>query len=747
MILIVILTMGVQPQSASALQTVKKSYPLSQGVQYNQYTNNNPNLNSINHLAIDVENANTEVQLGMPRIANGKESTTANATRHSIPGNQVVGAINASFYDMTAGFPLFLLAKDNHILNGGTVSKGADQYMNIPTAFGMTADGRGIIDNFDFNVTLSHKAKNYRMSGLNHARNAGDAVIYTPQFHSKTTNTNEFGYEIVVDTGKAITENTFGQTLTGRVTQIIPSGSKAKLTIPTTGFVVSLHGGDRISSLSHVGLGDEVSVNFAIDNRWKDSQFILASGPYLVKDGKPYLMMSTTSSRAKEIAPRTVVGTSKDGKIVHFITIDGRQSHSKGMNMMQLANYLVSLGIDKAINLDGGGSTTMGIRNPGSTSVTLANLPSNTGNAQRLVSATLLAVNTAPAGIPTSIKFTSSTNYVPLLAGASSSINVQQVLDGSNNKLPTDGRVSLTSELGTLNINGLSFTTTKAGNDRIFINYDGQQLQSLPIRVVDSPTTMSVSPSVNTLNAGEKIKFTVDAKAANAEKLAYETSQLKWSIEGDIGTITTSGEFTAKNPGATGKIIATLGTKSVATAVTIKESPLFTDIPNDYTYFKEIQYLTKDNIITGDLDGSFNPNNHLTRVHAALIISRALDLDTSHVINPNFKDVSTTHRYYKEVAAVVQAGIMDGKGNELFDPEATLTRGQMAKVVALSYDLKGQTSKTFLDVPNDYGSRVYILLLAANNITTGYEGNLYKPFIPISRAHFSVFLYRAMNLK
>lgn len=744
-VLVFMVSLVTGPANASAFQNVNKEYPLSQGVEYKQYTYSNTYTNTINHLTIDVGNSTTEVQLGMPATVNGKESTVANANRHSKEGNRVVGAINASFYNMSQGYPLFLLAKNNVILNGGTVSSGSGEYMNVPTAFGVTADGRGVIDYFDFDVTLTHKGTNYEMSGLNRARNINESVIYTPQFYSKTTDTNEYGFEIVVDTGSPITENTFGQTLTGKVTQIKAYGSTAKLTIPSTGFVVSLQGGDWYNKLSHVAVGDEMSVNFSIDQLWQNAQFILASGPYLVKDNKPYIMMSTSSDRAKEIAPRTVVATSDNGKKVHFITVDGRQSHSKGMNMVQLANYLVALGVDRAINLDGGGSTTMGIRNYGSNNVVLANLPSNSGNTQRLVSTTLLAVSTAPTGKGTHIKATNSTNYATLLVGASSSVAVQYILDENYNTLPLDGHLSLASQNGSLTINGLTYTATKAGDDRIYIGHDGTAVQSFPVKIVDAPTTLTISPSSKTISAGETVSFTIDAKDDSGKAIAYEPSQVKWSVEGNIGTITSDGKFTAKNPGATGKIVATLGTKSESVNVTVAKAALFKDIPSNYMYYKEVEYLTSKNIITGYSDGTFKPTNKLTRAHAAVIISRALGLNTSNVKNPSFKDIPANHIYYKEIAAVAEAGIMSGRGNNTFDPDATLTRAQMAKIVALAYDLKGTSTIEFKDVPKTDWAYTYIQQLAANNITTGYSGNLYKPNESISRVHFGLFLYRAIH--
>ena len=745
LVFVAMVSLVASPASAYAFQTVEKDYPLSKGVQYKKYTYSNTYTNSINHLAINVGDQTTEVQLGMPATVNGKESTVANANRHSSEGNRVVGAINASFYNMSQGYPLFLLAKDNVILNGGTVSSGSDEYMNVPTAFGMTADGKGVIDYFDFDVTLTHKGSNYEMSGLNRVRNGQEAVIYTPQFYSKTTDTNQYGFEIVVDTGSPITENRFGQTLTGKVTQIKAYGSTEKLAIPSTGFVVSLQGGDWYSKLSHVAVGDEMSVNFTIDQLWQNAQFILASGPYLVKDNKLYIMMSTSSDRAKEIAPRTVVATSNNGQTVHFITVDGRQSHSKGMNMVQLANYLVALGVDRAINLDGGGSTTMGIRNYGSNNVVLANLPSNSGNTQRLVSATLLAVSNAPTGKGTHIKFTNSTNYATMLVGATSSVAVQYVLDENYNTLPLDGHLSLVSQNETLTINGLSYTATKAGDDRIYIGHDGTAVQSFPVKIVDAPATLTISPSTTTIGAGESVAFTVDAKDDSGKAIVYNSSQVKWSVEGNIGTITSSGKFTAQNPGATGKITATLGTKSTSVSVTVAKGALFKDIPSNYMYYKEVEYLTSNKIVTGYSDGTFKPNNKLTRAHAAVIMSRALGLNTSNVKNPSFKDIPANHIYYKEIAAVAEAGIMSGRGNNTFDPDATLTRAQMAKIVALAYDLKGTSTIEFKDVPKNDWAYMYIQQLAANNITTGYNGNLYKPNESISRVHFGLFLYRAIH--
>lgn len=60
-----------------------------------------------------------------------------------------------------------------------------------------------------------------------------------------------------------------------------------------------------------------------------------------------------------EMHPRTAVGIDEDANKVLFLTVDGRQAHSRGYTMVELANMMQALGAENALNLDGGGSTTM----------------------------------------------------------------------------------------------------------------------------------------------------------------------------------------------------------------------------------------------------------------------------------------------------------------------------------------------------------------------------------------------------
>lgn len=729
-----------QAGPAFAFQTINEQYPLSSGVMYNNYTYKSSNTNSINHLSINLNDAYTNVTLGMPDPFTSRIRTTALATKNSTEGNRVVGAVNAAFFNMGEGYPLFLIAQNNRIINGGIVSNGSSEYMNVPTAFGMKENGEAVIDYFDFDVNLTANGETLQLNGMNRERNNQETILFTPEFYKPGTNSNQYGYEIVVDAGTSTRNIHFGDTISGKVVQVLPYGQSVSK-IPENGFVISVQGASPLNAkLQKLTPGTDVSVNFSIDSQWNNAQFIVASGPMLVRNGQPYIMMSTSSPRAKEVTARTVVGISKDKKTVHFVTVDGKQSKSPGMNMSQLADYLIRLGVDTAINLDGGGSTTMGIRKYGSNNVVLANVPA--AGSERAVNAILQAVSTAPTSEAATIKYTRN-NVGTMLVGTTSTINVQYVLDQYYNPLPiANGTMSFSSQNGTLQVSGYSFTTTKAGDDRLYMAHNGKVIQSFPVKVVDGPSTLTIS-GTKTLGVKQSAAYSISALDDAGKPIIYNADQVKWSVEGGIGSISSSGQFTATKEGQ-GSIVAKLGSKTASFPVTVKGAALFTDIPADYIYAKEVKFLVDKKYVTGYGDGTFKPNQTLSRAHAAVIISRVLGLDTTKVKDPGFKDVTPSHQYYKEIAAVQNAGIISGV-NGAYNPNSYLTRAQMAKIVANAFKLKGVSNIQFTDVPKTSWEYEFVQALAANNITTGYGNNLFKPYESITRMHFGLFLYRVLN--
>ncbi|WP_342472391.1 S-layer homology domain-containing protein [Metasolibacillus sp. FSL H7-0170] len=172
-------------------------------------------------------------------------------------------------------------------------------------------------------------------------------------------------------------------------------------------------------------------------------------------------------------------------------------------------------------------------------------------------------------------------------------------------------------------------------------------------------------------------------------------------------------------------------------------SKTFKDVSQNSPYYDSIHTMTEKGIISGYEDGTFKPNETLTRKHAAALLNRAVSVKVSKNIGAP-KDLPKTNAYYNDLMALVNAGLldMDAKGN--INPNAPLTRGEMAKILATAFDLKG-TKHPLTDVSSKYSS--YVAALYENDVTTGYEDKTFKEKGSLTRAHYAVFMYRAMGLE
>ena len=103
-----------------------------------------------------------------------------------------------------------------------------------------------------------------------------------------------------------------------------------------------------------------ISWNRQIEKQYKGKKgIVLASGPLMLKDGCYYDWSLCEENFIRTKHPRSAVALTKDGKIL-FITVDGRfPEYAGGVSIPELAHLIRILGGKDAINLDGGGSTTL----------------------------------------------------------------------------------------------------------------------------------------------------------------------------------------------------------------------------------------------------------------------------------------------------------------------------------------------------------------------------------------------------
>ncbi|MCJ7486880.1 MAG: phosphodiester glycosidase family protein [Candidatus Aminicenantes bacterium] len=191
-----------------------------------------------------------------------------------------------------------------------------------------------------------------RVDGINRPRLDNEIVLFTPEFNG-TTLTGPAGVEAVV--------------AGGRVVSVIEGQGDAA--IPPDGWVVSAHGAsavwvrDNLKKGARAGLQSDVRLSpkpgFA-------PEFVIGGGPRLIKGGRPAAALDPgiyPDGFAATRHPRTAAGVRADGRIL-LVTVDGRQPQlSVGMTIAELAALLIELGAVEAVNMDGGGSTAMVVRN------------------------------------------------------------------------------------------------------------------------------------------------------------------------------------------------------------------------------------------------------------------------------------------------------------------------------------------------------------------------------------------------
>lgn len=191
-------------------------------------------------------------------------------------------------------------------------------------------------------------------------------------------------------------------------------------------------------------------------------------------------------------------------------------------------------------------------------------------------------------------------------------------------------------------------------------------------------------------------------------------------------------------------LVTTLLTAGVAPSIGAAPSIAFKDVPKTNVHHEDIYNLANRGVLTGYKDGTYKPAGHLTRAEAAAILTRALEIETTDVVNPGFKDVKKDDWFYDEVAALAEYEIFTGFPDGTFKPNEKLTRAQMAKILTESYELYTVGGETpFRDVPQDKWFAEYVHGLHYFGVTNGVTATTYEPNSFVRRDAIASFVVRS----
>jgi hypothetical protein len=277
----------------------------------------------------------------------GRDTVASMAARRS-----ALAAINAGFFG-TTGDPAGVLKIDGLLISDTMRPRGA-------VAFA-TPDGPPLLfDRVTATARLRARNTNVAVTGVDTTRGQAAVVVYTARYGA-TTRTAGAGTEWTVE----------GSPLA--VTNILrtPPSAQTSSAIPARGFVISVSGAVP-AALARLKRGDRVDL--AVDyatvkgprEAWAKADDIVSGAGLLLWRGNDVTDWAEEKLAREGFVdarhPRTLIGRDRDGD-TWLVVVDGRQpERSVGMSLPELTDFARRIGLVDALNLDGGGSSTMVVK-------------------------------------------------------------------------------------------------------------------------------------------------------------------------------------------------------------------------------------------------------------------------------------------------------------------------------------------------------------------------------------------------
>ena len=236
-------------------------------------------------------------------------------------------------------------------------------------------------------ITLATtSAGQFVINRVNQLRRAAEIVLYTPHFNSRTSSAAS-GVDVVIS-GLALPIADVRHVDRGRLAD--PDRRRRRA---DRSRLRGRHGrrnvppGERAAR----GAGDPD------DDRhpgWESVQQAVGGREWIVRDGA--VSISPHPASADEIHPRSAIGLTADGRLI-LATVDGRETGvSAGVRLPELAELMLERGAVSAINLDGGGSSSLVVRRAGTETPVIVNRPSD--GFERPVTNSIQVISTMPTG-------------------------------------------------------------------------------------------------------------------------------------------------------------------------------------------------------------------------------------------------------------------------------------------------------------------------------------------------------------
>lgn len=558
--------------SAALADLVSTEQPVAPGAELASYQSQDPaEPLSAQALTLDLTSDVKVDYLATDDVADAATVSDMTAEHDAGEDRTAVAALNGDFFDINAtSAPL-----GNGVSDGELRQSSSEGYTQ---AVGIGPDSAGRILDLYFEGTLTLPGgETAELDSYNAASVPEDGIgMYTSQW-------GEADRAEPVSGASAVTEVTVED---GEVTSVSEKPGADRV---ADGSFVLLGRGAGARTLAALAAGDTVDVAYDLRTSGGGDvpRTVVGGRDVLVQDGEAQDWEGESNNEA---APRTAVGFSRDGQEMYILTVDGRQASSAGVTLTELATMMADLGAYNALNLDGGGSTTLLAREAGESDPELINSPSD--GQEREVPNGLVVTAPEGSGKLAGFRVTTATDAesAPAAAGDTAG-HPERVFPGLTRRLTATGydetygpadrdqhpRWSTGSRrVGTVSHDGV-FSARATGTTAVTASKHGAR-GSITLTVLGEldrmePTTQHVALTDATDQGS--FGFTgYDAEGTSAPiepadiELAYDTSLFTIEPDQDSGGFTVtaatdqqpvSGTVTATVGGVTTELVVTVG--------------------------------------------------------------------------------------------------------------------------------------------------------------------------------------------
>lgn len=326
----------------------------------------------VNYIELDMNNKNINLSLIKANNISASKDTLLNQLRLDEALNRVniIGGVNGEFFHMATGQPLFTTISKGElfsIINSKEESLKRpvfyiDEFRNLSFDFLNVTGNLTFLNGLfpDLSITSINKLDSYNNTNVSNYKINEESTYYPHEGLPSRY--------MIIDLFKNDGSFYPGKEIYGKITEIGEMTSPKK--IYENQLLITSYGDNNYANIKYSFLNNIVSIKFDIfSNKYQSIKNNIVTAftghEYLIRSGVEmnefYYSLVADPHLFNNRHARTALGLTENNKLI-LLTVD-EYENSLGMTFKELSSYLKSLGVIYAINLDGGGSTSISFEN------------------------------------------------------------------------------------------------------------------------------------------------------------------------------------------------------------------------------------------------------------------------------------------------------------------------------------------------------------------------------------------------